>query len=514
MKRMSQIVNKLINESLDEKAEELTRKIKERAETNEDLGVDELNFEDEFEIDLPKGKRIMKYQGVRKPKIDADDEMGIYTFKDEEGEVPMSINRLNKNVKKYMKENDMEEGNAFTGALSKAKKMGKDSFTVDGKKYDVKENELDEILHGKQTKLDKNKNGKIDSEDFKMLRKGKKNEMGEGEENLEKYLRKYIKRDHEGPIKEGKKFIQKATEKMEKKGTSGKFASWCKKEGLDKDGEVTSKCINKAMKSDDSKVVKMANFAKNIGGFKGAKHESIEYNVSFGDDYVTLNEDELIDMIEELVIEEKGKSKGLVQYDKVHKKDGEENKKAMNDVAKKMSQYAKDMDSEFVENPDYFPKTSGEIKKMDKKAYIPSEAVDEYVDAFAYPGQTNIVFDEIKPDDEMIKKYIKGDKTTGNSSEYANAVKTNVGDKFYKNYEDNLYGAEQLEASYKRQNQPVDIAGENKSKGNLKSIKNSKNKTQKIFDKLGESKEIENKTMVNEEMEKMKKLIGYNEKTQ
>jgi hypothetical protein len=433
---------------LDEKAEELTRKIKERAETNEDLGVDELNFEDEFEIDLPKGKRIMKYQGVRKPKIDADDEMGIYTFKDEEGEVPMSINRLNKNVKKYMKENDMEEGNAFTGALSKAKKMGKDSFTVDGKKYDVKENELDEILHGKQTKLDKNKNGKIDSEDFKMLRKGKKNEMGEGEENLEKNLRKYIKRDHEGPIKKNKKSIQ------------------------------------------------------------------IEYNVKFGDDDITLNEDELIDMIEELVIEEKGKSKGLVQYDKVHKKDGESNKKAMNDVAKKMSQYAKDMDSEFVENPDYFPKTSGEIKKMDKKAYIPSEAVDEYVDAFAYPGQTNIVFDEIKPDDEMIKKYIKGDKTTGNSSEYANAVKTNVGDKFYKNYEDNLYGAEQLEASYKRQNQPVDIAGENKSKGNLKSIKNSKNKTQKIFDKLGESKEIENKTMVNEEMDKMKKLIGYNEKTQ
>jgi len=448
MKRMSQIVNKLINESLDEKAEELTRKIKERAETNEDLGVDELNFEDEFEIDLPKGKRIMKYQGVRKPKINANDEMGIYTFKDDKGEVPMSINRLNKNVKKYMKENDMEEGNAFTGALSKAKKMGKDSFTVDGKKYDVKENELDEILHGKQTKLDKNKNGKIDSEDFKMLRKGKKNEMGEGEENLEKNLRKYIKRDHEGPIKENKKSIQ------------------------------------------------------------------IEYNVKFGDDDITLNEDELIDMIEELVIEEKGKSKGLVQYDKVHKKDGESNKKAMNDVAKKMSQYAKDMDSEFVENPDYFPKTSGEIKKMDKKAYIPSEAVDEYVDAFAYPGQTNIVFDEIKPDDEMIKKYIKGDKTTGNSSEYANAVKTGVGDKFYKNYEDNLYGAEQLEASYKRQNQPVDIAGENKSKGNLKSIKGSKSKSQKIFDKLGESEEIENKTMVNEEMEKMKMLIGYNEKTQ
>ncbi len=70
-----------------------------------------------------------------------------------------------------------------------------------------------------------------------------------------------------------KQFIQKAVEKQEKKGTSGKFGAWCKRNGLaSADGEVTMKCINKAMKSDDSSVVKMANFAKNIGGFKGAKH--------------------------------------------------------------------------------------------------------------------------------------------------------------------------------------------------------------------------------------------------
>jgi hypothetical protein len=39
--------------------------------------------------------------------------------------------------------------------------------------------ELEEKLHGGQKKLDKNHNGRIDSEDFKMLRKGKKSEMGE-----------------------------------------------------------------------------------------------------------------------------------------------------------------------------------------------------------------------------------------------------------------------------------------------------------------------------------------------
>lgn len=77
-------------------------------------------------------------------------------------------------------------------------------------------------------------------------------------------------------VSESKKddnFIQKAVSKQEKKGTSGKFGKWCESHGLSsEDGEVTMKCINKAMKSEDSAVVKMANFAKNIKGYKGSKH--------------------------------------------------------------------------------------------------------------------------------------------------------------------------------------------------------------------------------------------------
>lgn len=65
------------------------------------------------------------------------------------------------------------------------------------------------------------------------------------------------------------KFIQKATKEIEKKGTEGKFGKWCKDHGFGE--EVTLRCINKAMKSEDSSVVKMANFAKNIGGYRGAK---------------------------------------------------------------------------------------------------------------------------------------------------------------------------------------------------------------------------------------------------
>jgi hypothetical protein len=83
----------------------------------------------------------------------------------------------------------------------------------------------------------------------------------------ESQLREVIKR----VVAEAKdeKFIQKATKKMEKKGTTGKFGKWCKDHGFGE--EVTLKCINKAMKSQDSDVVKMANFAKNIGGYKGSE---------------------------------------------------------------------------------------------------------------------------------------------------------------------------------------------------------------------------------------------------
>ena len=52
-----------------------------------------------------------------------------------------------------------------------------------------------------------------------------------------------------------------------------------------------------------------------------------------------------------------------------------------------------------------------------------------------------------------------------------------------KNYKENLYGAEQADASYKRQPQPVDQAGEHTEKGSLKS-KRGKKTSQSILNKL------------------------------
>jgi hypothetical protein len=288
-----------------------------------------------------------------------------------------------------------------------------------------------------------------------------------------------------------------------------------------KDDEMVQSLLKKYMRNYDSDVNDEVD--QDVDFISDIKKESVEYRVRMSDgDFLDLTESELVDMIEELVTEEKvkdnlkktGKPAGLVQYDRVSKKDKSENQRANKESFKKMADYVKAGSKDtFKSNPVMFPKGNGELAKMDKEAYTPSEYVDDYVDAFAYPGQTNIVFDEIKPDDKKIEMYLKGNKLTGNAQvdddgkPLGNVVPSELGEKMYKNYKDNLYGAEQLNASYKRQSQPVDIAGKVTQKGKLKS--SAAVKAQKVLDNVDESIMNEKNSLLNEEMENMKKLIGY-----
>jgi len=248
-----------------------------------------------------------------------------------------------------------------------------------------------------------------------------------------------------------------------------------------------------------------------------------------------LTEDELIDLIEQIVLEQSVKDKdeksnisnkspeGLKKTDKVLGLNKKENDDYAKEVIKKMKDYMKDMfsgEKSYDENPDDFPQSNYDMEKEhNEKKYHPSDAVDEYIEAFAYPGMTNLVYDEIKPDDEMISNQLKGSSKNGNAvtDEVGEALgnvskrSEKVGARFKKNFDDNLYGAEQKNVSYKRQSQPVDIAGDKRQSGGLK--KSSTTKAQKIMNQL-ESKEDKKSKVISEEMEKMKNLIGYNRKTQ
>ncbi|GIU70110.1 MAG: hypothetical protein KatS3mg002_1346 [Candidatus Woesearchaeota archaeon] len=76
-------------------------------------------------------------------------------------------------------------------------------------------------------------------------------------------------------MKENKKWIQEATNKMKQKGTVGSFREYC-------GGEVTMECIEKGLKSKDPKIRKKAQFAKNVmSKLRGGEIEKYEYGGLF-----------------------------------------------------------------------------------------------------------------------------------------------------------------------------------------------------------------------------------------
>ena len=361
---------------------------------------------------------------------------------------------------KGLEEAETEEGNAFTGALAKAKDSGKE--------YNVNE-----------------------SED---------------------------------------KFIQKANMK---KGALHKALgipesqkiSKTKLNSIKKDLMIKAKG-DKKLSAADSKLLKQVNMALTLGNINESKNS------------LSLTENELIDMIENIVKEQivkdsaekntfgVNKPQGLKKTEKAQGESQKENDKYASEVVKKMKDYMKDMTmggKGYDENPDDFPQSNYDMEKEhDEMKYHPSDAVEEYIEAFSYPGMTNLVYDEIKPDDEMITKQIKGDAKNGNAitgkdgKALGNVSKRSekVGDRFKKNFDENLYGAEQMNGTYKKTISPVDIAGNKKQSGSLKSIKgNSTSKATKILNTL-ESTEDKATKIIKEDLQKMKNLISYNRKTQ
>jgi len=341
----------------------------------------------------------------------------------------------------------------------------------DWEKLEEQEEEIDEKLYGKQNKLDKNKNGRLDADDFKRLRN--------------------MKEEDDEPLYEVE------FEKNE-------FSEGSKPDFLDLD-------------KDGNKKEPMKSAAKDAKKTKGKVSESLIFT-----------ENELISFIEKMVNEEKNsfkmkEPKGYKEYEKAYKQDGKENEDYLKSVAKKMTDYLKgasDKASKYeMKETQKFPTENGGMEKGNRKKYTPSDAVDEYIDAFSYPGQTNLVYDEIKPNDEWIEANLKGSAKTGNAqvdkdgNALGNVVPSEVGEKFFKNFKDNLYGQEQQDASYKRQPQPVDQAGEQTERGTLKS-KRGKKTSQSVLNKLEESTNEKQFTKLNEEFDRIQGLMGYNRKTQ
>ena len=244
------VVNKVLRESLEERADKIIDKLKFNVNDEGDMeGFEELEFDEEY---MSEGECS---------------ECGGMMSEGECSECGYKMEGLHEDSDpksqrcKYHKENfgpDDERTIRF---------CGKDK------------SEMTERLQGRQKQLDRNKNNRIDSEDFNLLRKSNKKET-----------------------KEGKKFPD-----------------------LSGDGKVTRKDVL------------MGRGVKLNGKDKKSTNESVK-----------LTEDEMIDLIERIVNEEKdnikkmSKPKGLSTYETAIGKSKKENDDYIKSVTKKMKDYLKD----------------------------------------------------------------------------------------------------------------------------------------------------------------------------
>jgi hypothetical protein len=406
------VVNKVLRESLEEKADEIINKLKSDVTEEDDMdGFEELEFNEE---DMEEGETCEQCGGMM-----SEGECSECGYKMEglHEESDPTSQRC-----KYHKENFGPMDERTIRFCGKDKK------------------EMTERLHGKQKQLDRNKNNRIDSEDFKLLRKSKKHQTDE-------------------EMEEGNAFTG-ALAKAKRKG--------------DDEFEVDGK----------------------------------EYQVK---ESIKLTEEEMIDLIEKIVNEEKdnikkmSKPKGLSTYETAIGKSKKENDDYIKSVTKKMKDYLKDASKgDFSFEPKIFPKGNGELGEMKKKTYKATPEVEEYIENFSAAGQENLVFDEIHPNEEKMNEYMEGSSMAGNNPEWANAVETDVNKKRNKVRKRNLLGILKKKEGYNRQPQPVyDSKKDNEDEKDVA----------RIFQAL-ESKEEKKEKLINEDIQKMNRILGYNKKTQ
>ena len=509
------LIEKLLSESIDDKINELTSKLDSKVNIME-IDAYDLEYEETYELDNSKGKpRRVIFKG-RGKKGKGDSTTQTYHFEDDKGH------------------DFMLSGN---GVKSKIKKT--DSEMKKSK------NELDEKLYGGQSKIDKNKNGKIDAEDFKMLKKGKKTETDEqwqalaepaiaaattwaldkfveSNEGVELEERLYGRQSKIDKNKNGKidaedfKMLRKGEMEEEMGGMEDAHPRFGKMNFSKMSKDNILNLLTKRLKDDEEseedefeteeRLEEAKQFIQRAIK-KDIKNESITYRLKLTENtQIDMNENELVDFIEELVIEAKlsGEPKGMSEYKRVSKIEKKQNNDAMGEVKKKMRDYLKDgSKGEYTESPKHFPKGNGELAKMDKKAYVPSDAVQDYTDNFTAAALENLDYDGINPDEDWVSDNVKGSSRTGNNPEWANAVETPVNTKRDKIRKDNLL-AKLKRKAYNKSAQPVI------------SDKTGQDAGDKIMMKL-ESKTVNEKEqngLIMEEFSKIMHLMNYTKKTQ
>ena len=406
---------------------------------------------------------------------------------------------------------ETEEGNAFTAALAKTKKGEK--FKVGDKTFtdtsDYNEGELGEgesvceqcgvkgpIMEGNMCEQCSMNEGIYDVEAGVDFKKNPSFDYIEEEEDMDVMDMEDDEDEQNKEFCQYQKFkINSADDEDVRNDMVQRYEEKCSSmEKSMKDLARRPINMNEKLVGGQKRLDKNNNGRLDSEDFKMLRKESI-----------TMTEGELINFIEKIIKEEKlkatAKHKGLATYEKAHTGSGKENDDYLKSVAKKMKDYLKDgSKGEYDTNPEIFPKGNGELAKMDKKAYVPSDAIKDYTDNLTAAGQENLDYDEIHPNEDWVTDNIEGSSRTGNNPEWVNTGKSDINKKRNKIRKDNMLAKIKRKA-YNKAPQPIvqdKTDGDGASKLMLKLESENEKTTQKL----------------NEEFDRMKQLLGYSQKTQ
>ena len=347
---------------------------------------------------------------------------------------------------------------------------------------------------------------KIDAGDFKKLR-AKKSETKEGAKP------DFLDLDNDGDKKEPMKSAAKEVKEK-----------WSGDVDVEKTGEHANKTIeqiNKEIKSlkkkteeyqkDGKKVPhKLRSLLSQLYFAKRAKKDDWSGKVAVTEEFYELHldestgenimftENEMIDLIENIVIEEREKkNKNTVDPElkkslKISKKENEDH---IENVVKKMKEYLKNgSKGKYEMNPKHFPKGNGELEVMEKMAFQLTDDNEDF--NYEIAGLNIPVPDAIEFNDERMDKYYEGSSETGNAPG-GNALESDANSRFNKMRKKQTLDKLKKQ-SYNKAPQPVFNEKSGQEKGEGIKIKLESTEDKKVLS----------------EISKMKNLIGYNQKTQ
>jgi hypothetical protein len=295
-----------------------------------------------------------------------------------------------------------ECGNMSEGNAQECNECGGEMREGECSECGSKGGEVMEKLYGNQKRIDRNKNGRIDREDFRILRKDT------NQRRLDK----------------------------------------------NKNGRLDSQDFKMLRKKEDVNENVFYELTTAVNG----KREKLLFNESQFEEMI-----ENIVLKEEGKFNKGKTPAGYAEYERSIKTSKKNEEGYMKDLSKKMKDYLKDgSKGKYEMSPKNFPKGNGELEEMSKKAYVASGAIEDYIDNFTAAGLENLDYDEIHPDEDWVTDNVVGSSRTGNNPEWANAVETPNNEKRNKIRKDNLLAKIKRKA-YNKAPQPVvtDKSGEN-----------------------------------------------------